>query len=50
MVDNDLPPELQKTWQIHQDELQIVLGGPGQPVILGRGAYGSVRTQAVMCS
>ncbi|KAK9851136.1 hypothetical protein WJX84_009313 [Apatococcus fuscideae] len=40
LVDKDF--RLRKTWQINLDELQLVLDGQRRPVILGKGASGTV--------
>lgn len=43
LVDRDLPPELQYTWQVNPEDLQLVWSADKQPLMLGKGAYGTVR-------
>ena len=40
----ELPRDLEKIWMIDSKELQVALDGQGQPVMLGKGAYGAVRS------
>ena len=47
MVDSDLPVQLQNTWQINLDQLQLVMDAQQRPVTLGKGAYGTVRACCV---
>ena len=46
LVDRDLPRDLQHTWQINPEDLQLVQTSDGKPLKLGQGAYGTVRCNA----
>ncbi|KAK9833244.1 hypothetical protein WJX84_000311 [Apatococcus fuscideae] len=41
-VDRELPLDLRGLWQISPKELQIAINSEGRPVVLGRGAFGTV--------
>ena len=45
LVDRDLPQELQHTWEINPEDLQLVKSSDGQPMTLGQGACGTVHQQ-----
>ena len=40
----ELPKDLEKIWMIDSKELHVALDDKGQPVMLGKGAYGAVRS------
>ena len=45
LVDRDLPQELQHTWQINPEDVQLIKNADGDPVTLGEGAFGTVRPE-----
>ena len=40
----ELPRDLEKIWMIDSKELHVAVDDQGQPVMLGKGAYGAVRS------